>query len=111
MHRTAQLNGRCQCDTDSPFGLPPRTLTTLQRSLQVWRQSRLRYVPRALVYPRCVGVAMMGRFWRPWRDKAGSSLIEYAFLIAITIALIIIGVAVAGLWVSGIWAHLRNILG
>ena len=53
----------------------------------------------------------MGRFWRRWRDKAGSSLIEYAFLIAITIALIIIGVAVAGLWASGMWAHLQNILG
>jgi Flp pilus assembly pilin Flp len=66
--------------------------------------------PRALVYVWCAGVAMMGRFWRPWRDKAGSSLIEYAFLIAITIALIIIGVAVAGLWASGIWAYLRNIL-
>ena len=54
---------------------------------------------------------MMGRFWRPWRDKAGRSLIEYAFLFAITIALIIIGVAVAGLWASGMWAHLQNILG
>jgi Flp pilus assembly pilin Flp len=94
-----------------PVGLSSRTLTTLQRSLQVWRQPRLQPVPRALVYARCVGVPMMGRFWRPWRDKSGSSLIEYAFLIAIAIALIIIGVAVAGLWASGIWTHLQNILG
>jgi Flp pilus assembly pilin Flp len=50
-------------------------------------------------------------FRRPWRDQAGSSLIEYSILIAITIALIIVGVAAAGLWASGSWAHLLNILG
>jgi hypothetical protein len=41
----------------------------------------------------------------------GSSLIEYSILIAITIALIIVGVAAAGLWASGLWARLLNILG
>jgi len=54
---------------------------------------------------------MMDRLRRHWRDKTGSSLIEYTFLIAITIALIIVGIAVAGLWASGMWAHLLNILG
>jgi Flp pilus assembly pilin Flp len=43
---------------------------------------------------------------RLWRDRAGTSSIEYAFLITITVVLIVAGVAAAGIWVSGAWSHL-----
>jgi Flp pilus assembly pilin Flp len=51
-----------------------------------------------------------GRFWRLWRDNAGSSLIEYSFLITIMIALVVVLVAAAGVWVSEAWARLLTIL-
>jgi Flp pilus assembly pilin Flp len=43
---------------------------------------------------------------RLWRDRAGSSLIEYSLLITITVVLVVAAVAAAGIWVSGAWSHL-----
>lgn len=54
---------------------------------------------------------MVGVFRRLWRDRAGSSMIEYAFLVAIMVAIIIVGVAVAGSWAVGMWTRLTTILG
>jgi Flp pilus assembly pilin Flp len=51
-----------------------------------------------------------GRFLRLWRDSAGSSLIEYSFVITIMIALVVIAVATAGVWVAEAWAHLLSTL-
>jgi Flp pilus assembly pilin Flp len=51
-----------------------------------------------------------GRFLRLWRDSAGSSLIEYSFVITIMIALVMIAVATAGVWVAETWAHLLSTL-
>jgi Flp pilus assembly pilin Flp len=45
-------------------------------------------------------------FSRLWRDRAGSSLIEYSFLITITAVLVLAGVAAVGVWASGTWSHL-----
>jgi Flp pilus assembly pilin Flp len=46
-----------------------------------------------------------------WRDRAGSSLIEYSFLITITVVLVLAGVAAVGIWASGTWSHLLAALG
>jgi Flp pilus assembly pilin Flp len=43
---------------------------------------------------------------RLWRDRAGSSLIEYSLLVTITVVLVVAAVAAAGIWVSGAWSHL-----
>ena len=51
-----------------------------------------------------------GRFLRLWRDSAGSSLIEYSFVITIMIALVVLVVATAGVWVAETWAHLLSTL-
>jgi Flp pilus assembly pilin Flp len=47
---------------------------------------------------------------RLWRDSAGSSLIEYSFVITIMIALVLIAVATAGVWVAETWTRLMAIL-
>ena len=51
-----------------------------------------------------------GRFLRLWRDSAGSSLIEYSFVITIMIALVLIAVATAGVWVAETWTRLMATL-
>ena len=43
---------------------------------------------------------------RLWRDSAGSSLIEYSFVITVMIALVLIAVATAGVWVAEEWTRL-----
>ena len=47
---------------------------------------------------------------RLWRDSAGSSLIEYSFVITIMIALVLIAVATAGVWVAEAWTRLLSAL-
>jgi Flp pilus assembly pilin Flp len=51
-----------------------------------------------------------GSFLRLWRDSAGSSLIEYSFVITIMIALVLIAVATAGVWVAEAWTRLLSAL-
>ena len=51
-----------------------------------------------------------GRFLRLWCDSAGSSLIEYSFIITIMIALVLIAVTTAGVWVANAWTHLLSVL-
>ena len=41
---------------------------------------------------------------RFWRDRSGSSLIEYSFLITVLAALVVVGVRAAGNWVSGVFS-------
>jgi Flp pilus assembly pilin Flp len=41
-----------------------------------------------------------------WRDCSGSSLIEYFFLITLTIILVVVGVAFAGRWAASMWTNL-----
>ena len=36
-----------------------------------------------------------------WRDKSGSSLIEYSLAITLTIAMTVVGVSFVASWVSG----------
>jgi Flp pilus assembly pilin Flp len=43
---------------------------------------------------------------RLWRDRVGSSLIEYAFLITITVVLVVAGVAFAGRWAANMWTNI-----
>jgi Flp pilus assembly pilin Flp len=40
------------------------------------------------------------------RDCSGSSLIEYSFLITLTIILVLVGVAFAGRWAASMWTNL-----
>jgi Flp pilus assembly pilin Flp len=54
---------------------------------------------------------MVGIFRRLWRDRAGISVLEYAFLVGIITTLVVVGVAVAGAWAHGVWAHLLTSLG
>jgi len=39
-------------------------------------------------------------------DCSGSSLIEYSFLIALTIVLVVAGVAAVGIWAAKMWTNL-----
>jgi len=43
---------------------------------------------------------------RLWQDCSGSSLMEYSFLIALTIVLVIAGVAAIGIWAANVWTNL-----
>jgi len=43
---------------------------------------------------------------RLWRDCSGGSLIEYSFLITITVALVVLGVSLAGAWAANMWTSL-----
>jgi Flp pilus assembly pilin Flp len=43
---------------------------------------------------------------RLWRDCSGSSLIEYSFLITITVILVVAGIALVGLWAASMWTNL-----
>jgi Flp pilus assembly pilin Flp len=43
---------------------------------------------------------------RLWRDCGGSSLMEYSFLIALAIVLVVVGVAFAGGWAASMWTNL-----
>jgi Flp pilus assembly pilin Flp len=45
-----------------------------------------------------------------WRDRSGSSLIEYSFLITLTVILVVVGVAFAGRWAAGMWTNLLHAL-
>jgi Flp pilus assembly pilin Flp len=47
---------------------------------------------------------------RLWRDRAGSSLIEYSLLITIAVVLVLAGVVAVGIWVSGAWSRLIAVL-
>jgi Flp pilus assembly pilin Flp len=42
-------------------------------------------------------------FSRLRHDRSGSSLLEYCFLMTITIALVVIGVAATGSWIAGMF--------
>jgi hypothetical protein len=44
------------------------------------------------------------------QDCSGSSLIEYSFLITLTIVLVIVGVALAGRCAADLWANLMPTL-
>jgi Flp pilus assembly pilin Flp len=50
-------------------------------------------------------------FVRLWRNRAGASLIEYAFIVGIVTAIFVAGVAFAGGWVGGLWVRLLGALG
>ena len=47
---------------------------------------------------------------RLWGDHAGGSLIEYSFLITITVVLVVAGVAAAGIWAANVWVSLWAVL-
>jgi Flp pilus assembly pilin Flp len=40
------------------------------------------------------------------QDCSGSSLIEYSFLIVLTIVLVVAGVAAVGIWAAHVWTNL-----
>jgi Flp pilus assembly pilin Flp len=66
---------------------------------RVLRVARCTPVCNEMVYLRNLLVCL-------WRDCSGSSLIEYSFLITITIVLVVVGVALAGRWAANTWIHL-----
>jgi Flp pilus assembly pilin Flp len=59
-----------------------------------------------LVWAVVTEMSWRGRFLRLWCDSAGSSLIEYSFVITVMIALVLIAVATAGVWVAEEWTRL-----
>jgi Flp pilus assembly pilin Flp len=54
----------------------------------------------------CHVMVALRKFLHLWRDCSGSSLIEYSFLITITIALVVLGVSLAGAWAANMWTNL-----
>ena len=39
-----------------------------------------------------------------WRDRSGSSLIEYSVTVALMVTLVVVGVRFAGAWVAGVFS-------
>jgi Flp pilus assembly pilin Flp len=50
-------------------------------------------------------------FERLWRDQRGTSLIDYAILVAMITVLEVVGVAFAGSWIYSMRVHLLPLLG
>jgi Flp pilus assembly pilin Flp len=49
-------------------------------------------------------------FLRLWRDRSGSSVIEYSFLITIMIALVVVAIVATGNWFASMWEAFLAVL-
>jgi Flp pilus assembly pilin Flp len=58
-------------------------------------------MPLVMCRPRLCASSRLEMFLRFWRDRSGSSLIEYVLLASIMIALTAVGIRLVANWVSG----------
>jgi Flp pilus assembly pilin Flp len=58
-------------------------------------------LPLVMCKPRLCVLRRLEMFWRFWRDNSASSVLEYALIASLMIAVGVVGIRLAGDWVSG----------